>query len=333
MSSNSNINIKQLDILQEYDKAMIKKFQNLIKDDSLTFKNNIELTSLNFIEILNIKTLVLENCYNIIPILQSQTITDLQIQRCNIHSFKKFQLDKLEVLIFYSSKKKETKLLAKEIEKYTKLLEIRLVGCMVDIQYISNIIKLIKLTINWCDLLNTQKIKTLVNLQELSLNFCQEVDITSLQYLRQLIKLSLQQCNIVSIDPLRPLSKLQELNISDNKLVYLQPILELKQLSTLYTANNKIVDTKIISQQSSIQNFDLGNQNRPSLEELRVAGVVKDIQNQIANLRSISQQTMNLKCKRSNFRYEIARKLQNQYYVQNIFYQQIIFINNIEDIQ
>ncbi|CAL6009415.1 leucine-rich_repeat domain-containing protein [Hexamita inflata] len=202
--------------LSEYDKQMIETYQIQIKNGILTLDNIYDLTSLEFIQLLNIHTLELGYCDNIIPKLESKTITQLHIRNCQIQSVKNFQLDNLEILEICHLDMNdlfESKTIVQEIVMFQKLKELYLTGWDIDISSFSLMSNLTKLALNYCELGGIAVLSLLVNLEELCIDQ-KEVDIISLQHLTKLTKLSLRHCNLDNIYALRLLTKLEVLDIS-----------------------------------------------------------------------------------------------------------------------
>ncbi|CAL5976694.1 leucine-rich_repeat domain-containing protein [Hexamita inflata] len=214
-------NTKLLNNISEYDKAMIDKYQSQIINETLQIQYNRQINSLKFMQFLNIHKLVLCKCQNIIPKLESQTISILKIICCNIQSVKDMQLDNLEVLELFNDERKEAETLAQEIVMFYKLKVLRLERLIVDITPLQEMINLTQLTLYSCQIRNIEALKPLVNLKELHLGYNYNIDITALQFLKTLIKLSLTSCCLISLDIIEPLTNLQELDISYNKIVYI----------------------------------------------------------------------------------------------------------------
>ncbi|CAL6077190.1 Leucine-rich_repeat domain superfamily [Hexamita inflata] len=135
--------------------------------------------------------------------------------------------------------------------------------------------------------------------------------ISTLQYLTQLTALWLQSCCLVSLDFLRPLTKLKYLDVYDNLLIYLQPVTELKELAELGARKNYIIDSLAI-QQSKFQSLDLNNQEQPAKEQLKVANMMRDVNNPVIKLKQQHQQLSNLKQQEFKFRLKISESLQKQ---------------------
>ncbi|CAL6041268.1 Leucine-rich_repeat domain superfamily [Hexamita inflata] len=184
--------------LSEYDKSMIEKYQNQIKDGKLTIYDSLDLKSLDFIRLLNLNKLVLKQCQQIIPKLESSTIKKLEVTDCKIYSVKDFQLKNLEVLdIWNNSEYLKSNTLVWEILQFQKLKKLLLYYWKYDLSSLSQMTRLTKLGLIKCNLHSTEALRPLINLEELCLNCNEEIDILTLQYLSNLTYLSSIQCNLV----------------------------------------------------------------------------------------------------------------------------------------
>ncbi|CAL6079690.1 leucine-rich_repeat domain-containing protein [Hexamita inflata] len=185
---------------------------------------------------------------------------------------------------------------------------------------------LTKLSLNSCDLCNTETLRPLTNLIVLSLNGNQDINIYTLQYLTKLTSLYLNSCGVVSLDFLRPLTKLEVLDIYDNKVVFIQPILELKYLSILSAGYNKLIDIQTIEQHSNFKNFVLNIQDLPTNEELKVANILRIINHPVIKFKQIYKQACQLNIKSNIFKKKLNECLQKLYSNQVSFIAQAAFI-------
>ncbi|CAL6041283.1 leucine-rich_repeat domain-containing protein [Hexamita inflata] len=211
-----------------------------------------------------------------------------------------------------------------EIEPLFNLAELSLsFNYGINIASFAHLSQLTKLQLNSCDLKSVDAIRSLTNLVELQLYVNKGIDITALQYLTKLNKLQLENCNLVSLDVLRSLIQLQELHIQENAVIYLEPLMELKQLSLLEAENNKIVDSKTFQMHPNFQNFELGNQQEPTENQLKYANIMRDINSQVTSLKLIQYQSKTLKQKHAEFRQNIIKYEQNMFDDQQQFAAQI----------
>ncbi|CAL6069697.1 T9SS_type A sorting domain-containing protein [Hexamita inflata] len=295
----------QLQVLTEYDKQMIQKYQPQIKDGTLIIGRDQDLYSLDFIRTLNIYSLQLERCYNIIPKLESKTIKQFKTEYCNIENITDFQFENLEVLELCNYYQKETETLAKQILQFQKLKVLILFRWIIDISPLSQMTELTNLFLNGCKVRGIDLLQPIVSLQELYIDYT-DIDITPIQYWTKLTKLSLISCNLINLDALTPLVNLQELNLIGNKIVHLQPILKLN-LSKLDARYNNIQADNF-----EHPNFDLREQKQPTEAELKTANMLRNIDTPINSLRNQCKIKLNYRAKISLFKIKITECLQQQ---------------------
>ncbi|CAL6003486.1 leucine-rich_repeat domain-containing protein [Hexamita inflata] len=257
VNDNSLILSDELQTLSEWDWAMIKSYQNQIKDEALRIQSNQDLQNLEFIRFFKITELQLYDCKNIIPKLKNRTIKQLRLNDCDIFSVKDFHLENLEMLHFTNlSRQQKQNKLVQEILQFKKLKSVYLFSFkIVDVSPLSQMTGLTALCLEDCDIRSTEALRPLINLTQLFLDNNKKVDITFIQYLTKLYVLELKSCNLVSIDVLRPLTKLEVLTISTNSIVYIQPLVEMKQLGYLNASYNKILDINVIKQHYNFNKF------------------------------------------------------------------------------
>ncbi|CAL6050023.1 Conserved_hypothetical protein [Hexamita inflata] len=83
----------------EYDQKNFEKYQRRVQNGYLEIKNNQQLTNIQFLSNLgSISKLVVKNCTNLKPVLETQTIKEITIISCGIYNIDKLKLEKVEVL-------------------------------------------------------------------------------------------------------------------------------------------------------------------------------------------------------------------------------------------
>ncbi|CAL6046435.1 leucine-rich_repeat domain-containing protein [Hexamita inflata] len=315
---------KEDPVISEYDKVMLQMYQT--KDRTLAIYNNKDLKSLDFIRFLQISELRLDNCKNIIPKLESQTIKLLDLYDCNIHDVTAFQLENLESLYMTNRSKLELDTLIFDIAQFQKLKELILYRLKINIGQLPQMTGLTTLCLIMCDLSSTEALRALFNLVVLNLSENEHIDITSVQYLTKLTKLLLNSCSLVSLDPLTPLTQLQELYICYNSVVYLQPLAELKYLTKLEAKYNKIVDSNVIQQHPNFQSFCLDKQKQPTKKLFKAANILKSINSPVTSLKQVCNQSGLIKYRNTMFRQKIAQQLQDQFFGFNLFVARVAFL-------
>ncbi|CAL6081269.1 DUF2252_family protein [Hexamita inflata] len=315
---------KEDPVLSEYDKAMLQMYQT--EDRTLAIYNNKDLKSLDFIKFLQINELRLDNCMNIIPKLEIQTIKLLDIYDCNIYNVKDFQLENLGSLRMTNRSKLELDTVVFDIAQFQKLKELILYRLKINVAQLPQMTSLTTLCLSKCDLNSSEVLRALVNLVVLNLSENEHIDITSLQYLTKLTKLLLDSCSLVSLCPLRHLTQLKELYIRYNSVVYLQPLAELKYLSILEAKYNNIVDSNMIQQHQNFQSFCLDKQKQPTKKLFKAAKIFKSINSPVTSLKQMCNQLGLIKYRNTIFRQKINQQLQDQFYGFNIFVARVAFL-------
>ncbi|CAL6015488.1 Conserved_hypothetical protein [Hexamita inflata] len=275
--------------LSKYDRKMIQKYKSKIQDRTLTIQWDPDLKSLDFIRLLKLNKLVLEDCYNIIQKLESSTIKKLEISGCEIQAVKDFKLENLEVLeVSNFDDYLELNALAQEIVQFKKLKELILKKIITDFSPLSQLIGLTKLCLWSCELRSTEALRPLINLEELCLNY-NNVDITTVQYLTKLTKLSFAYCNLVDIDVLRPLKKLKVLDISNNE-IDITSVQYLTNLTNLSLKQCNLVSIDILRPLKKLEELNLFNNKivylQPLIEMKQLSRLIAD-SNKIKDIEAI----------------------------------------------
>ncbi|CAL6056139.1 leucine-rich_repeat domain-containing protein [Hexamita inflata] len=238
------------------DEKIAKKYLNQIRNDQLNIGNlhngDPELTSLKFIETLNIKKLNLINNINMILKLNSSSITKLFIQITQYNIAQKewtvndLEIENLEDLSLIDCNLVNHQIL--NISKFRKLKVLDLSANYLDLTYVYKLTNLTKLSMCRCGLKYIDQIVSLLYLEELDLSENYGIDISPLKYLVKLTFLELCKCNIISVQALRPLVNLEWLNLSYNKIVFLDryELHGMKKLKYLNLKSNYITNFMII---------------------------------------------------------------------------------------
>ncbi|CAL5983521.1 Conserved_hypothetical protein [Hexamita inflata] len=262
-----------------YDQRMTEQYVNKIKNGELyidlesqfygqvnkqvyglQFLQNLNIQTL-FLNRFNIKTLLMQNCENIIPKIHSNTITKLILSNVHLKNWNldNLQLENLEQLffkkqIFYDNGRQQSdeeqiitlKMLYGEdccdnpadqleqsIVKFKKLKELCIdVEVNVNIAMISQMTQLEVLTLN-CRLSNVDALKYLINLQQLCIcSNTPNMESIPIQYLTQLVVLRLK-CQKINVDGLKMLKNLKELDLSYNMNIDITPLQYIPQITKL----------------------------------------------------------------------------------------------------
>ncbi|CAL5979585.1 leucine-rich_repeat domain-containing protein [Hexamita inflata] len=251
----------------EHEQQIIKEQISQIKAGSFKIEGDSELKSIEFIKLLNLQKLELINCNNIIPKLESQSITELHIENNNYLNLNELQLDNLEIFKYYKLISERCDQIvnlnfAKEIVQFNNLKQLYLDRCRVDISPLQQIISLTKVQLNQCSLEKIEFLRPLINLTDLSLFGNEYIEINQLQYLTQLKKLDLGLCGLIKIDALSTLINLTDLSLYGNEKLDIGPLQHLTRLITLNLDSCNLVSLEALRPLVNLMDLSLyGNEN------------------------------------------------------------------------
>ncbi|CAL6051941.1 Conserved_hypothetical protein [Hexamita inflata] len=232
MPKNSNIINKEQEHQQyenQYDEQMVRKYTG--KSKYLSLKDDQNITTLKFVDELDLQELHVYFCYNINLTRVPLRLTDLHFISCNIQKIEGLrQMLQLTKLSIYNN---STRIHLQELKYLTNLKYLHLDRC-----------KLIDIT----------PINLLINLQNLNLSRNNLYDINPLRNLKNLLELELVENNIVDISPLQDLVQIQRMALSNNPIIHIQALRNFTELFALNVSQTFIQDL------SPIQNHQLRNE-------------------------------------------------------------------------
>ncbi len=129
----------------------------------------------------------------------------------------------------------------------------------IDINPLSGLINLIKLSLSGNQITDITPLSGLTNLRELYLRDNPITDITPLSGLTNLTKLNLGYNQITDITPLSRLTNLMELNLNDNQITDITPLSGLTNLTELDFNDNEITDITPLSALINLTKLNLSN--------------------------------------------------------------------------
>ncbi|CAL6037738.1 leucine-rich_repeat domain-containing protein [Hexamita inflata] len=198
-----------------------------------------ELTSLDFLQKLNISTLTLGKNINIKLKLVSQTITTLKVMYIFNINIDDLELDNLEDLTLINNKLVTTQ--TKSLSKFKSLKALNISINFIDITYIRNLSGITKLHMELCGLKTIESIGSLVNLQDLNLSRNSEIDILPLSQLVNLRTLDINDCGLKSLSAIGQLINLKGLVLSYNPISDVTILQDLVNITSLELAGCGLV--------------------------------------------------------------------------------------------
>ncbi|CAL5978038.1 Conserved_hypothetical protein [Hexamita inflata] len=311
-----------------YDNKIIRQFQNKVSNNFLQIINQ-KLSTLHFLNILDIKELVLFQCKNFklqtVPEnIQKLFISDCQLKRININHLQ--ELNELEL-----SQNKIKNLKGIQMLKYLRLLnlednkistieQIKQLQCIEqlnmngnlinDIQPICTLTRLRKLYLSQNKIKSINLMQRLYNLQELELRNNQINNINAIGHLTQLQVLNIAENNITEIYALQQLYQLRVLQINDNKVVHVQALQHLIGLTHFEAENNCIIDQKILENHPNYKYYCIRLQTVPTKEQIKMSIIYKCISDQYYSILAIKKKQKQLQIKQTQYKLKCQQSMQ-----------------------
>ncbi|CAL5985008.1 Leucine-rich_repeat protein [Hexamita inflata] len=257
---------------EEYDEFITRVYEGKIKNGRLEISNQDreypQITSLRFLQKLDIQALYFYNDTDISIKLQSQTIKELTFDKTfeqdklNLN-IDDLELENLEVLDLHDNNLENVQLY--NLAKFKKLNTLNVSRNRVDLTHIHCLISLTKLSMQKCGLKNIDQISLLLNLKDLNLsqNILEnqqlnnnlfklkklqaldisdnKVDLTYIHSVKSLTHLNIQECGLQNIDQISSLVNLEELDLSYNECIKdFNPLSKIQSLSTLQSIHKRL---------------------------------------------------------------------------------------------
>ncbi|CAL6090339.1 Conserved_hypothetical protein [Hexamita inflata] len=216
-----------------HDALMIRKYKTQVLNEKLIIKNDPMLLSIEFTDYVNIKELVVMNCYNLILERCPKKVSKLTINSCNLSDLK-------------------------GVEQMVQLTDLNLsMNQLKDISLLASLINLTKLDVGQN---NIENINVLAYYKKLiSLDFSQNLvdDISALAQLTQIQVLDLSYNFVNSLEDLASLTALVRLNVSKNEISSINCLSKMINLIYLNISFNKIISIEICKQLPMLQDLRL----------------------------------------------------------------------------
>ncbi|CAL6037514.1 leucine-rich_repeat domain-containing protein [Hexamita inflata] len=231
----------------DYDKAKIQQYQRNIFSGNLSIHKDKSISSLRFLEFLNVKHVSLWQCENVALGTIPPTLSRLTINQCtgaNLTELKhNVQLQFLDI--------KQNK--------------------FVDCRFLRTLVNITSLTLINNDLENIAYLRDMAKLSSLIVHQNNLNDIYGIQHLKKLTLLNLSYNKIVDISPLESLANIEELYLNQNQIVSIEALTSFSKLRNLEIFDNYIQDMIPICLHKNIDNWNLykiGKQQDPMQQHL-----------------------------------------------------------------
>ncbi|CAL6033832.1 Leucine_Rich repeat-containing protein [Hexamita inflata] len=297
---------------KQYEQYMIKHYKGNVYTDPnrqkcLLLQYNDNLNSVKFVKNLDVNSLRIFSCNNIVVKSVPNKVTDLAINYCNIQ-----QVDEFKLMTHLTS------------------LDLR-TNCIVDISNLRHLVQLKILNLNENQISDISALKYLINLEHISLNKNKISEIAPLQKLVNLRLISLINNLVVDISPVQHIPNLQYLYLSENQIVHidaLEHMIGLKQL---------LIDQNYIQDQSALQNHpqklyyflprQIQREVKPTQQQILYSRRRQIIYQQQRKLNQYSSGDKVIQDKFGIFKNQINSILSHSCHFHNIFTEKII--NNL----
>ncbi|CAL5970949.1 Conserved_hypothetical protein [Hexamita inflata] len=275
-----------------YDLYMIRLYQKFVKDGKLSITEDQNLQSLAFISQLNVTSLELIRCYNIVVDLSDlKNIQHLRLKTCrqkkalwalwafNSPTLKSLDLEDNTVSnispLDVKTNLKTLKLRSNRItnirilSKLTNIVELDLSHNSVNITLLNSLKSVRSLNLCYVGLRDAGYIAGLVDLVELDVSDNKYLYIDSMCTLVNIEKLNMSKCELSDIEVIRNMPKLTWLDISLNTSVNLQSLnglnltyLNINECRAAYNGSN------VLNTLCNLQELDLSNNANINLDDI-----------------------------------------------------------------
>ncbi|CAL6065961.1 Conserved_hypothetical protein [Hexamita inflata] len=314
-----------------HDALMIRKYQPQVRDGKLVIKNDQQLLSIEFTDYVNIKELIVMNCYNLILERCPKKVSKLTVNSSNLNNLRGIEhMVQLTELNLSMNQLKDISLLASLIN-ITKLDLGQ--NNIENISVFANFKKLIALDFSQNLVADISAIQQLIQLQILDVSYNFITNLEDLASLVHLVRLNVSKNNIASIDALKKMTSLVYLNISFNKIISLEICQNLPLLRDLRLESNFIQNFEPISQLSNANKYWITTQRTPTNEDYMRSFncTLPAVQNYINNLSTpLSQNKLNLFNKYKNNVVDCKLKITNEPDLNSIQFTDILKIKYFE---
>ncbi|CAL6076587.1 Conserved_hypothetical protein [Hexamita inflata] len=255
-----------------YDTEMIKTYKDKVNNGVLIIKEDLNITSIEFAELIGhtnqnkVTDLKIISCQNLkldrCPKSSNSSITKFTVNSCDLTDLSGIQVMKQLTELNMSFNQ------ITDINQLAPLVNITSLDLgknnIEDISVIQNFKKLKQLDLSENLFDNISSLKNLLQMQVLDLSYNNLKSVSDLQALTNIIQLNISMNQITNIDALANMIKLTYLNLSVNKIVSIQICSKFYYLSDLRLELNFIQDFEPIAKLQFSNQKWIQKQNTPS---------------------------------------------------------------------
>ncbi|CAL6051519.1 leucine-rich_repeat domain-containing protein [Hexamita inflata] len=259
------------DSSSEIQAVSLDELKNQIQDGTLVISEDSRIQNIEFIAELEIKTLSISFCINILPKLNSNQIKKISINYCRINSLAELELPNLESLQIKDYN--IGKFIPSGIREFKKLKELVICGCdNLDLKLIPQ--QLRKLEISKCNLKNFELLTQFTQLTNFSFEIKPVIDntiidISPISKMVQLVELNLSNCNLKNVEYLKSLINLKYLNLACNGNIDISPLQHLINLTKLNLEECSLIDLTYLKPLINLKELTIARNNIVYVEPLQ----------------------------------------------------------------
>ncbi|CAL6050269.1 Conserved_hypothetical protein [Hexamita inflata] len=254
----------------KYIASMLIRYRDKAINGSLTVNDDQQLTSIGFVDYLNIKKLILNKCHKINFTETPVKLRHLQVCVTKVQSLQGIErFQQLETLVLRNNSLHR---LEKEISLFITLSNLKSLNLAQNqLKVVCSFDKLIQLENLDLSENKLQRTNLLAGLQlkNLDVSFNQLENVDELKDCQSLEQLNIANNKIKSINILNSLTKLVYFNISNNRILSVKVCLQMKSLVDIRTNKNVIQDLDELTQHENSSARWMSEQDDLADEEIK----------------------------------------------------------------
>ncbi|CAL6076900.1 leucine-rich_repeat domain-containing protein [Hexamita inflata] len=254
----------------KYIASMLIRYRDKAINGSLTVNDDQQLTSIGFVDYLNVKKLILNKCHQINFIEAPIKLRHLQVCVSKVQSLQGIErFQQLETLVLRNNSLHR---LENEISLLTALGNLKLLTLaqnqLKEVCSFDKLIQIESLDLSENKLQRTNLLAGL-QLKNLDVSFNQLENVDELKDCQSLEQLNIANNKIKNIDILNSLTKLVYFNISNNRILSVKVCLQMKSLVDIRTNKNVIQDLDGLTKHKNSSAHWMSGQDQLADEEIK----------------------------------------------------------------